>query len=66
MESPGEPKTLSDTYHQIQQRMQGPREVKGLTQGHTAVRDRTGIQALMSLSRKREWVGLRYEERGRT
>lgn len=66
MESPGRPKTLSDNYHQVQQRQQGPREVKELTQGHTAVRDRTGIQALISLWLKREWVGLRYKERGRT
>lgn len=50
MESPGtvEPRALSYSYHQSVQRKQGPREVQGLTQGHTAVRGRTGIQALIS------------------
>lgn len=48
MESCGtlEPKVLSHNYHQREQRKQGTREVKGLTQRHTAVRDRVGMKPI--------------------
>lgn len=38
-----EPRALLYAHHQIEQTGQGPREVKGLTRGHTAVEIQTPV-----------------------